>query len=161
MRQLFLKVHMMETRLSTLLPLMEEAFRQGECFTIYPGGTSMLPLLRPHEDGVRLAPPPEEIRRGDVLLCRRRDGSFVLHRVLRLCGETFEMVGDNQLYREGGFRRDNVVAKAIGRVREEVYQSFEEGPLARYGRRRLRTFPIRSFFGRLKKRLCKTRKKNH
>lgn len=47
-------------------------------------GTSMMPLLRPARDVVWLkASAPEMLKRGRILLFRRPDGSFILHRIRR------------------------------------------------------------------------------
>ncbi len=49
--------------LADLYPVMREVFDRGGTFAIRPRGTSMLPLLRPGEDTVTLAPPPAQIRK--------------------------------------------------------------------------------------------------
>jgi signal peptidase I len=60
-------------------------------------GVSMRPFLR-NGDFAYLAPLPEKIRKGDILLFRRSDGRYVLHRVYKTRKDgTYLMLGDSQL----------------------------------------------------------------
>ena len=60
-------------------------------------GVSMRPFLR-NGDFAYLAPLPEKIRKGDILLFRRSDGRYVLHRVYKIRKDgTYLMLGDSQL----------------------------------------------------------------
>lgn len=74
-------------------------------------GDSMRPLLRHLEDGVFIVP-VERIKRGDIVLFDRRNGRYVLHRVIRVRGDYFSMCGDNQ------WRMDRKLpaAQVVGRV---------------------------------------------
>ena len=76
-------------------------------------GTSMLPLLRPMRDGVVIRP-AGKLRPGDIVLCDRGNGRYVLHRVIRMGRDGFTMAGDHQGHAEPGFSRDQV----LGVVRE-------------------------------------------
>ena len=143
------------TPLAELWPVIREVFDKGGTFTLCPRGTSMLPLLRPGEDSVTLAPPPEEIKRYDVLLYRRPNGAFVLHRVYRVEGETLTMIGDNQVNLERGVSKDAVLAIATGRTREGVYLPFSAPALVRYASRRMQWLPLRAFFVKGWNKLCR------
>ena len=140
---------------SDLYPVMREVFDRGGTFSVRPRGTSMLPLLRPGEDTVTLAPPPEQIQKNDILLFRRKSGAFVLHRVYRVEGDTFTMVGDNQVYLEKGVTKEAVVAIARGRTRGGKYLPFTDPALARYAKRRMLWFPLRAFFVKGWNKLCR------
>ena len=140
---------------SDLYPVMREIFDKGGTFAVRPRGTSMLPLLRPGEDTVILASPPDEIQKNDILLFRRKNGAFVLHRVYRIEGGTFTMVGDNQVYLERGVSREAVVAIAKGRERKGAYLPFTDPALVRYAKRRMLWFPLRAFFVKGRNKLCR------
>ena len=63
-------------------------------------GVSMRPFLR-NGDFAYLVPLPERLRRGDLVLFRRLDGRYVLHRVFRLRRDgSFLMLGDSQMVPE-------------------------------------------------------------
>ncbi len=105
--------------LADLYPTVKEVLARGESFFIYPNGESMLPTLRPGKDAVFLSP-VGEIKKGDMLLYRRENGAFVLHRVVRLAADgTLVMRGDNQYYDEKGIAREQVIAAVYRYVREK------------------------------------------
>ncbi len=81
-------------------PLLRERLEATVVLTVTGG--SMLPLLAGGRDRVTLGPVPERLRRGEVLLYRRADGSYVLHRLtgfgqdgtLVFCGDRQTGAGD-------------------------------------------------------------------
>lgn len=107
---------MPDFQLAQLLPYMQEQFAQGKSVQIRPGGISMLPMLHPGRDVVELSPLPEKLKKNDLPLYRRKDGSFVLHRIVKV-GETYTCVGDNQQNKEPGICREQMVALTTAFVR--------------------------------------------
>lgn len=69
----------------------------------------MLPLLRQGRDTVKLSPVTGDLKKHDVALYRRDDGTYVLHRVAK-AGDTYTFVGDNQYVLERGIRQDQILA---------------------------------------------------
>ncbi len=74
-------------------------------------GVSMLPLLRQGRDLFTL-----EAYRGsglmvnDVILFKRSDGKYVLHRLIRILPDgTYETMGDNCVTSEKGIREENIL----------------------------------------------------
>ena len=104
---------MQDMPLEELWPLIEEVFSAGGRFRLFPRGNSMLPLIRPNIDSV-LIERPTEISRYDILLYRRQNGQFVLHRLMKIEKDTFTMCGDHQYYLEKGLPRDAVLARVCG-----------------------------------------------
>ena len=82
-----------------LLPLLEEQLDHGYA-RLPVTGSSMLPMLRGGRDVVALARFEGAPRPGDVLLYRRENGQYVLHRLIRAEGERCLFCGDNQWERE-------------------------------------------------------------
>lgn len=78
-----------------LYPLLAEQLERGGSALLPVTGSSMLPALRQGRDTVVLCP-PEELRRGDVILFLRGNGRYVLHRIIRRSGPGFLCCGDNQ-----------------------------------------------------------------
>ena len=95
--------------LSELFPLMEECLRMGQSVKFSPRGTSMLPMIVPGRDSVTLSSPPERLKKFDIPLYRREDGSFVLHRVVKV-GDSYTCIGDHQFKTEPGIEHGQVMA---------------------------------------------------
>lgn len=98
------------------LPLILESVHAGWEVTFTVTGNSMFPLLRDREDAVILAS-CGHVRRGDVVLYRRRDGHLVLHRVMKRDKQGFAAAGDAQTEWEYGLQEEQIVAVAVGFIR--------------------------------------------
>lgn len=103
----------MKGKVSTMeeiYPVLQEVIDSGGEFRLYPRGSSMRPLLREGRDSVVLVA-PKTLKKRDICLYRRQDGSFVLHRILRFdkAGEPI-FCGDNQLALEYGIPREAIIA---------------------------------------------------
>ncbi len=99
-------------RLSEHIGLITEVLESGGEFTLFPRGTSMLPLIAEGRDSVTLIK-SESLSVGDIAFYRRADGSFVLHRIVAEKDGTFVMCGDNQLEKEYGILPAQVIGKAV------------------------------------------------
>ena len=96
-------------RREQLMPLIRERLEQGHNVSFFPRGISMLPMLRQGRDCVILSPVPEKLKKYDLPLYQREDGSYVLHRIVRV-GETYTCVGDNQFQLEYGLEHRQMIA---------------------------------------------------
>ena len=92
-----------------IVPLMLESLREGRSVEFSPRGKSMLPVLREGRDSVVLSLPSGRLKKYDIPLYRRSDGSYILHRVVKV-GENYTCVGDNQYKLEDGVKDENVIA---------------------------------------------------
>ena len=99
----------MRVDMAEILPIVEEQLQAGKEVCFSPNGVSMLPFIRPGRDSVFLKSPPEKIKKYDILLYRRRNGQFVLHRVVGFQNGSFVMCGDNQYLREYGINPGQVI----------------------------------------------------
>lgn len=104
--------------------IIREVLESGGEFTLFPRGTSMLPLIVEGRDSVTLEKRPLKI--GDIAFYQRSDGSFVLHRAIAFNGETYTMCGDNQTSPEQGIAPRQVIAavKYVTRRGKRVDGSF-------------------------------------
>ena len=94
-------------------PLLEEQLRHG-CARLPVTGSSMLPMLRQGRDVVRLVPMECTPESGAIVLYRRDNGQYVLHRLIRMEDEgTGLCCGDNQWEREL-VSRERMIAVADG-----------------------------------------------
>ena len=113
-----------EFPLEELYPILLEVIGSGGEFRLFPRGTSMKPLLREGKDSVALVA-PEGYRRGDILLYRRPNGNFVLHRLMEVEKDgRLTFCGDNQSLLEKGVAPDAVIARVAAVYRGEKRISF-------------------------------------
>lgn len=94
--------------LEELLPLIEECLAAGQSVSFSPRGISMLPMIVQGRDSVTLSRAPEKLKKFDIPLYRRKDGAFVLHRVVK-AGDTYTCMGDNQFKAETGIAHEQVI----------------------------------------------------
>ncbi len=93
-----------------LLPFIEEAFVNDKTFTIPITGTSMRPLLIFGRDTVTLKKCTGKLEKGDLPLYRRKDGTFVLHRVVGFKKNgNYIMCGDNQFLKEHNIEHSQII----------------------------------------------------
>jgi hypothetical protein len=95
--------------LSDMLPIIEQTLSGGGEFDMVPSGVSMLPTICGGADTITLAAVNGRLRRYDMPLYRRADGSFVLHRVIGFRGGGYIMCGDAQLVPEHGIKPDCII----------------------------------------------------
>lgn len=106
--------------LSQIVCFMQEAFRQGKTATVRVSGKSMVPLLHHGTDSVIFGPceNPHKLKRLDLPLYRRADGTYVMHRIVKVHKDSFDMCGDGQRKIERGVPKNAVVAQAVGFIRK-------------------------------------------
>ena len=82
-------------------------------------GTSMLPLLKQGRDAfiVRAVGEYETCKKWDVVLYKRPPESYVLHRVVRVLGNSYDILGDNCIGIERNIPKDAVIGVMTGFIR--------------------------------------------
>ncbi len=76
--------------------LLKEFFDAGPPLPLTVTGNSMLPFLVHGRDRVILSPVDRPLKRGDLVLYRRENGDWVLHRIHRIREDGLDLVGDAQ-----------------------------------------------------------------
>lgn len=86
-------------------------------------GTSMWPLFKEGESRVQLAKREgRQLRKGDIILYRRKNGILVLHRIIKVMEEnTFLVCGDHQWKLEEQVEEEQILAVAQGFFRNGRY----------------------------------------
>lgn len=107
-------------QLSDYEELIREVLSSGGEFRLYPHGTSMLPLIRQGVDSVALRSLDRPPRKFDILFYKRRDGSYILHRVKEVTDKGFTMWGDNHTMLEYGVCDDMIIGYAARIFRGET-----------------------------------------
>ena len=60
-------------------------------------GVSMRPMLRQGKDLVEIAPLPEKLKKYDLPVYKRKDGAYVMHRVIAVKKDRYICLGDNTI----------------------------------------------------------------
>ena len=122
-------------------------------------GYSMMPMLYNRRDSVTLVPVNGHEKKGDIVLYKRENGAYVLHRIIAEKTDGFICCGDNQYMRER-VDRQQLIAKVISFVRNGKEVSVENKSYKCYvaiwvGLFFLRGIyiPVRRFFGKLTRKL--------
>ncbi len=105
---------------------IEAVLKEGKAIQVKPQGYSMYPLFVPGRDEAVIRPVAgkQELRalkRGDVVLYRRKRGILVLHRIWKTDGKRFYMVGDNQSEIEGPLEASQIKGKLEVIIRKGHY----------------------------------------
>lgn len=95
-----------EALMEPLLELLEKV----DTVPLVISGSSMTPFLVHGRDTVYLSKVGRPLKRGDMILYRRDNGDYILHRIYRVEKETYSLVGDAQTAIERGIRPDQVLA---------------------------------------------------
>ena len=114
-----------------IFPLIEEGIKSGGKYRFYPRGTSMLPLIREGKDSVVFTE-VGEIKKYDIILYQRDNGDYVMHRVVGVNGEVYDLCGDNQHNIEHGIRKDQVKAVVSGVYRDNEFISSDDPKHIKY-----------------------------
>lgn len=97
------------------------ALKEGQALKITPQGTSMCPFFYGGRDSVNVVVPQFPLKRGDIALYLRDNGTYVIHRIYKVkktpTGTEYYMMGDNQNWIEGPLRESQIhaVTKSIVR----------------------------------------------
>ena len=134
------------TKLDEMMPLIRERLSAGQDIKLFPYGTSMLPMLRQGKDSVVLSK-IQEPKKYDVILYQRRDGQYVLHRLVGV-GEKYTFLGDNQFALEHGIDRDQMIAYVSSFYRGDREVSVKKASYKLYCRLWYGSRGIRSFWRR-------------
>ncbi|MBE7043195.1 MAG: peptidase S24 [Ruminococcaceae bacterium] len=89
-----------EVGLDYLGTVIEERLQNGQQVQMTVVGNSMFPLFRNKLDSVILSPIQKRIKKGDVVLYKRTNGQYVLHRIIRYKKGVYSANGDNQYWIE-------------------------------------------------------------
>jgi len=100
---------------SAILPILNE----GHSLKIPLSGLSMHPLLVGERDeAVISSVQGRKLKKGDIVLYVREDGTHVLHRIHHINRNGYYMLGDAQTWIEGPVKREKVLAVAVAVIRK-------------------------------------------
>jgi len=101
-----------------LYELIDISFQNNQSVIFKVRGMSMFPLLRDQRDSVKLEKITKEPKRKDIILYKRDNGQYVLHRIIKEKDGLYTLVGDNQSYKEYPIRKDQVLGIVTSIIRK-------------------------------------------
>ena len=107
---------------SVLIPEYRKMMEEGLEVPLLVSGSSMSPFIIHQRDRILLRRIDSPLRRGDMAMFQREDGTYVMHRICRIRGGEYYFVGDAQTEVEGPVRRDRIFAVVTAVQRKGVWQ---------------------------------------
>ncbi|MBQ7760434.1 MAG: S24/S26 family peptidase [Clostridia bacterium] len=141
-------------------PIIEEVISSGGEFHLAPHGNSMLPLIKPGKDTVVLVA-PTDLKEQDIVLYRRANGQFILHRIMYIKKDHLLMCGDNLDYYEYEIKLEDILAKVKdilidGKTKvDTTSRKYKKYVKSRY--RKVRVAQFKNFLYRLAKPFIKNK----
>ena len=105
-------------------------------------GNSMYPMLRSGVDMVELIPLAKRQKKGDIILYRRDNGKYILHRIVAVTKDGYICCGDNQAEKEP-VRQDQLLAVVDGFARKGKPYALTNPAYRIYAAFWTGTFPVR------------------
>lgn len=88
----------------------EQELQQRGVLIYTTKGRSMRPFLRSGADLFQVVRKTgDRCRKYDAVLYRRDNGQYVLHRVVKVCHDSYTLCGDNTWQMESGIREDQIL----------------------------------------------------
>lgn len=81
-------------------------------------GDSMMPLIRQGKDLMVIRKPKLPLKKYDVPLYRRDNGTYVLHRILKVRKDGYVICGDNRYAREYGITDRHIIGVLEAVIRD-------------------------------------------
>ena len=80
-------------------------------------GKSMMPMIRENRDVIIISRPVGRLKKYDVALYRK-NGKYILHRVLRVRDKDYVIAGDHCTFREYGITDSDIIGVLTGIIRD-------------------------------------------
>ena len=104
------------------MPVLRELLAQGQTVSLTVTGESMSPFLRHGRDQIRLAAVTAPPQRGDMVFFRRRNGQYIMHRILRRMPDgNYAIIGDGQQQVESPIAPEQIFAAVTQVCRKGVW----------------------------------------
>jgi len=107
----------LEKRMEALVELMREPLAEGKEIALTIRGNSMWPLLLSGRDKIFIKT-LDFYKKYDIILYKRDNGSYVLHRIVGKKNGAFILAGDGEFKKEYPIYENQIAAGAVGGVRK-------------------------------------------
>ena len=139
-----------------LYPIIKEQLDAGGKAAFVIHGTSMLPMLKNGIDSVRIKKPEGRLKKYDIPFYRRKDGAFVLHRIVKVKNDSYVCRGDNQTVNEHGVTDDMIIGVVEAFTDNEKWIDVTDVSYIKYAKKRVNTvffLKLSRLFKALKRRI--------
>jgi hypothetical protein len=121
-------------------------------------GISMYPLLKNRRDNVVLEKPKGRLKKYDVPLYKR-DGKYILHRIIKVEENSYVTCGDNCKEKELGILDKDILAVATGFYRKNKFVSVQNPVYKAYSVIWVAIYPLRMLWKKIRPVLGKIKRK--
>ena len=128
--------------INDIMPLIEESIEAGQSVRMQVSGISMTPILHYIRDTVVLEK-AKEIKKYDIVLHRRTNGQYILHRVIKKRGNVLTIAGDFETEKEYPVYESQVIAKVTSFCRNGKNYKVTDFIIKLYSRLWVFIFPQR------------------
>lgn len=140
-----MNIKKVNTTMDSLSPIILEMLDEHVDVTLKVTGTSMNPLLKHRQDSVILTNCDKyNLKRGDIPLYKRNCGKFVLHRIVKVHENSYDLCGDNQYIIERNLPKKNIIAVVKAFERNGKLYSCDNVFYKLYWHLRIFSIPLRS-----------------
>lgn len=101
--------------------VLKEMTEQGLEVAMTVFGTSMEPFLMHERDRIYFRRPEGPIKKGDMVFFQRKNGEYVMHRIMKVRKGQYYLAGDHQTFLEGPIEAQQIFAKVISVERAGVW----------------------------------------
>ena len=97
---------------------IEEEINENGKLVFTNVGTSMKPLIKQDRDILIIEKTNGKLKKYDIPLYKRKDGQYVLHRILNVSNDEYVICGDNCYIKEYGITDSNIIGVLTAIVRK-------------------------------------------
>jgi len=145
-----MKTKQVKTSMEKLSPILLALLDENIDITLTVTGNSMNPLLTHKRDSVVLTSCNKfKLNRGDIPLYRHSNGQYVLHRIIKVNKNSYNLCGDNQYIIEKNLSKENIIAVVKAFERNGKLYSCNDFIYKIYWRLRIFSIPFRYFLHRI------------
>ena len=105
--------------MSDIYEIIDIAFKNNQSIILKVRGMSMFPLLKDNRDSFKLEKITSKPKRKDIVLYKRDNGQYVLHRIIKEKDNLYTIVGDNQHVKEYPIRLDQILGVVSEVIRKD------------------------------------------
>ena len=125
-------------------------------------GVSMRPLIKQGRDLLIVTKPQGRLKKYDIPLYKRKNGQYVLHRVVKVKDDGYVILGDNCIKWENDIKDDQIIGVLTSLVRKGKEVDFDSFGYRFYSRAWYLLYPVRVIFmsarrlaGKIKRKLIR------
>ena len=137
---------------------IEEVLKEDGVFVSTTVGMSMYPMLRNRRDTIVVTPYEGRLKKYDIPLYKR-NGIYILHRIVKVLPKSYVICGDNCEQREYDITDEHIVGVLTGFYRESKEIDMHGWKYRLYTRFWCFTFPIRIGYRKARRLLLRVCKK--